>query len=449
MDEIAIATANVASRDDCLALDRADPLAALRAEFVLPEGLVYLDGNSLGALPRRTAARLAEVAEHEWGEGLIRSWNSAGWIDLSRRIGDKIAPLLGARSGEVSVADSTSLNLFKSLSAAVALQRADLPKRLVILSERGNFPTDLYIAESVAASHGLVLRLADGARIDDALNDDVAVLMLTHVNYRSGRMHRLAETTGAAHAAGALVVWDLAHSAGAVPVDLHAADVDFAVGCGYKYLNGGPGAPAFVWAHPRHTDRMDREALRQPLSGWLGHAAPFEFAPTYRPASGIARFVCGTPPVLAMAALECGLDVFAAADACGGIAALRAKSIALTDLFIARVEARAAELGLALVTPRDADRRGSQASFAHAEGYRVMQALIERGIVGDFRAGEAGAARAGGHPDPGLDADLLRFGFTPLYTRFVDAWDAAEQLHDVLASGAHRDDRYGRRAKVT
>jgi kynureninase len=449
MDEIAIAPANVASRDDCLALDRADPLAALRAEFVLPEGLVYLDGNSLGALPRRTAARLAEVAEHEWGEGLIRSWNSAGWIDLSRRIGDKIAPLLGARSGEVSVADSTSLNLFKSLSAAVALQRADLPKRRVILSERGNFPTDLYIAESVAASHGLVLRLADGARIDDALNDDVAVLMLTHVNYRSGRMHRLAETTGAAHAAGALVVWDLAHSAGAVPVDLHAADVDFAVGCGYKYLNGGPGAPAFVWAHPRHTDRMDREALRQPLSGWLGHAAPFEFAPTYRPASGIARFVCGTPPVLAMAALECGLDVFAAADACGGIAALRAKSIALTDLFIARVEARAAELGLALVTPRDADRRGSQASFAHAEGYRVMQALIERDIVGDFRAGEAGAARAGGHPDPGLDADLLRFGFTPLYTRFVDAWDAAEQLHDVLASGAHRDERYGRRAKVT
>ena len=289
MDETATALLPTARRDDCIALDRADPLAALRDEFVLPEGVIYLDGNSLGALPRRTAARVADVAAHEWGEGLIRSWNDAGWIDLPQRIGDKIAALIGARPGEVVVADSTSLNLFKSLSAAVALQGADAPARRVILSERGNFPTDLYIAESVAASNGLALRLADGARIDDALNDEVAVLMLTHVNYRSGRMHRLAETTRAAHAAGALVVWDLAHSAGAVPVDLHGADADFAVGCGYKYLNGGPGAPAFVWVHPRHTARMDREQLRQPLSGWLGHAAPFDFAPSYRPANGISR----------------------------------------------------------------------------------------------------------------------------------------------------------------
>jgi kynureninase len=257
-------------------------------------------------------------------------------------------------------------------------------------------------------------------------------------------MHRMAETTRAAHAAGALVVWDLAHSAGAVPVDLHAADADFAVGCGYKYLNGGPGAPAFVWAHPRHSARMDREQLRQPLSGWLGHAAPFEFAPTYRPADGIARFVCGTPPVLAMAALECGVDVFAAAEPLGGIAALRAKSVALTDFFIARVEARCAGLGLTLVTPREASERGSQASFAHADGYRVMQALIARGVIGDFRAGEV---KSGG--DPALDADLLRFGFTPLYTRYVDAWDAAEQLRDVLAGGAYRDGRFAARAKVT
>jgi len=292
------------------------------------------------------------------------------------------------------------------------------------------------------------LRLADGARIDDALNNDVAVLMLTHVNYRSGRMHRLAETTRAAHATGALVVWDLAHSAGAVPVDLHGADADFAVGCGYKYLNGGPGAPAFVWANPRHTARMDREQLRQPLSGWLGHAAPFDFAPAYRPASGIARFVCGTPSVLAMTALECGVDVFAAVEPAGGIAALRTKSIALVDLFIAQVEARCAGLGLALVTPRDASMRGSQASFAHADGYRVMQALIERGVIGDFRAGEPSAAQ-GGNADASLVADLLRFGFTPLYTRYVDAWDAAEQLHDVLNSGAWRDDRFARRGKVT
>jgi kynureninase len=439
----------IATRDACAALDRADPLAPLRDEFVLPADVVYLDGNSLGALPRRAAARIAEVAEREWGQGLIRSWNSAGWIDLARRIGDKIAPLIGARSGEVSVADSTSLNLFKVLSAAVALQRADAPARKTLVSERGNFPTDLYIAESIAAANGMHLRLADGARIADALDDDTALLMLTHINYRSGRMHRMTETTRTAHVAGALVVWDLAHSAGAVPLDLHAADADFAVGCGYKYLNGGPGAPAFVWAHPRHTARMDREQLRQPLSGWLGHAAPFEFAPTYRPADGISRFVCGTPPVLAMAALECGVDVFAAAERLGGIAALRAKSIALTDLFIAQVEARCAGLDLTLVTPRDANERGSQASFAHADGYRVMEALIARGVIGDFRAGETDAARGGGDADPALEGDLLRFGFTPLYTRYVDAWDAAAQLHDVLASGAYRDERFGRRAKVT
>ncbi len=435
------------SRADCVALDRADPLRSLRDEFVVPEGVVYLDGNSLGALPRRTAARLAEVASREWGEGLIRSWNSAGWIDLPQRIGDRIAALIGAGAGEVSVADSTSLNVFKTLSAAVALQRSDSPARRIILSERGNFPTDVYIAESVAAASGIELRLVDRERIAEALADDVAVLLLTHVNYRSGRMHDLAATTRAAHAAGALVVWDLAHSAGAVPVDLHAAGADFAVGCGYKYLNGGPGAPAFVWAHPRHTTRMDREAMRQPLSGWLGHAEPFEFAPSYRPAAGIARFVCGTPPVLAMAALECGLDVFADAEPLGGIAALRAKSIALGDLFIALVEARCAGLALELVTPRDPGERGSQASFAHADGWRVMQALIARGVIGDFRAGEP--RREGAPADPELDADLLRFGFTPLYTRFVDAWDAVEQLRDVLASEAFRDERYGRRARVT
>ena len=436
-----------ASRDDCLALDRADPLATMRDAFALPEGVVYLDGNSLGALPKRTAARIAEVATREWGDGLIRSWNTAGWIELSRRIGDKIAPLIGAMAGEVSVGDSTSVNLFKVLSAAVAMQRADAPTRTVILSERGNFPTDLYMAESVAAANGMTLRTVDGTRVAEHLDDDVAVLMLTHVNYRSGRMHRMAETTRAAHDAGALALWDLAHSAGAVPVDLNGAEADFAVGCGYKYLNGGPGAPAFVWAHARHTARMDREQLRQPLSGWLGHAAPFEFAPSYRPARGIERFVCGTPPVLAMAALECGVDVFADADALGGMAALRAKSVALAELFIDRVESRCAGHGLALVTPRDADARGSQASFAHVDGYPIMRALIERGVIGDFRAGEPG--KGGDKDDPALSGDLLRFGFTPLYTRFVDAWDAAEQLRDVIASGAYRDAAFAQRSAVT
>jgi kynureninase len=426
-------------RQEALARDAADPLRSLRDEFVLPEGVIYLDGNSLGALPRRTAARVAATIEREWGQGLIRSWNTAGWIDLAQAIGDSIGTLVGAAPGEISVGDSTSVNLFKALSAASALQKADAPSRTTLLSERSNFPTDLYIAESVAVAAGLKLRLVDAADLAGHLDQDVAVLMLTHVNYRSGRMHDMADLTRIAHAAGALTVWDLAHSAGAVPVDLHGADADFAVGCGYKYLNGGPGAPAFVWAHPRHTARMDREGLRQPLSGWLGHAAPFDFMPAYRPAAGIGRFVCGTPPIVAMKALQCGLEVFAAASAFGGMAALRAKSLALTDLFIARVESMCAGQGVELVTPRDPAVRGSQASFAHGDGYAVMQALIERGVIGDFRAG---------HAETG-EQNLLRFGFTPLYTRYVDAWDAAEILAEVLAGGSWREPRFHRRAAVT
>jgi kynureninase len=428
----------IATRDQALARDAADPLAPLRAEFTLPEGLIYLDGNSLGALPRRTAARLQQTIAGEWGEGLIRSWNSAGWIDLAGSIGDRVAALIGAAPGEVSTGDSTSVNLFKALSACAALQKADAPTRTTLLSERSNFPTDLYIAESVAIAAGLKLRLVEAEDLVAHLTNDVALLMLTHVNYRSGRIHDMAELTRIAHAAGALTVWDLAHSAGAVPVDLHGANADFAVGCGYKYLNGGPGAPAFVWVHPRHTARMDREGLRQPLSGWLGHAAPFEFSPTYRPATGIERFVCGTPPILAMRALECGLEVFGEAEAFGGMPALRDKSIALTSLFIERVEASCPGLGLTLASPRAPAERGSQASFAHAEGYPVMQALIERGVVGDFRAGQEGG-----------DGHLLRFGFTPLYTRFVDAWDAAGVLAEVLSRETWREPRFAQRAAVT
>ena len=428
-----------ATRAAAAALDAADPLASLRDQFVLPEEVVYLDGNSLGALPKRTAARVQATIEHEWGEGLIRSWNTAGWIELARSVGDGVATLVGAGPGEVSVGDSTSVNLFKALSAAAALQKADAPARTVLLSERSNFPTDLYIAESVAAAAGLTLRLVDAAELDEHLNAELAVLMLTHVNYRSGRMHAMAALTRAAHDAGALVVWDLAHSAGAVPVDLQGAGADFAVGCGYKYLNGGPGAPAFVWAHPQHTARMDREGLRQPLSGWLGHAAPFDFTPTYRPAAGIGRFVCGTPPIVAMKALQCGVEVFCEAEARGGMVALRAKSVALTDYFIDRVENACAGHGLALATPRDPAVRGSQVSFAHGDGYAIMQALIERGVIGDFRAGDAASG----------EANLLRFGFTPLYTRFVDAWDTAEALADVLSRGAWREPRFTRRAAVT
>ena len=421
------------TRQDCAALDATDPLAPLRDEFALPDGVIYLDGNSLGALPKATAARVQQVVQDEWGTGLIRSWNTAGWIDLSQRLGDRIAALVGAGANELIVADSTSTNLYKALSSAITLQKRDAPGRDLIVSERSNFPTDLYIAETLAKAHGLTLVLIDADDLPAHLHERLAVLMLTHVNYRTGRMFEMANVTRDAHAAGALVVWDLAHSAGAVPVDLTAADADFAVGCSYKYLNGGPGAPAFVWAHPRHTARMDREQLRQPLSGWLGHAAPFEFTTDYRPALGIQRFVCGTPALLSMSALACGLDVFASAERLGGMAALRRKSLALTDLFIALVEARCEGQGLTLVTPREAAHRGSQASFAHETGgYPIMQALIERGVIGDFRA-----------------PDLLRFGFTPLYTRFVDVFDAVEHLHAVLESGEWREARFNQRAAVT
>ena len=422
------------TRQDCAALDARDPIAPLRAQFTLPEGVIYLDGNSLGVLPAATPARVQQVVTEEWGNGLIRSWNTAGWIDLSRRIGDKIGRLIGAAPGQTIAGDSTSVNLYKALSAAIALVKADAPpQRRTIVSERSNFPTDLYIAESLARQHGFTLELVEAEQIAGKLDDRLAILLLTHVNYRTGRIHRMDEVTRAAHECGALVVWDLAHSAGAVPVDLPGAQADFAVGCGYKYLNGGPGAPAFVWAHPRHVERMDHEQLWQPLSGWMGHAAPFEFTSDYRPAAGIQRFVCGTPPVLSLAALECGVDSVLAAEPLGGMVALRRKSLALTSLFITLVESRCAEQGLTLVTPRVDGERGSQVSFARAQGgYPIMQALIARGVIGDFRA-----------------PDVLRFGFTPLYTRFVDVWEAVEHLRQVLASGEWREARFNQRAAVT
>jgi kynureninase len=421
------------TRADCLALDAADRLAPLRGQFVLPVGVIYLDGNSLGVLPKATAPRLHEAVTREWGEGLIRSWNTAGWIDLPRRLGDKIARLIGARPGEVVAADSTSVNVFKVVAAALHLQRAATPGRRIILSERTNFPTDLYIAASLARDHGCELVLCEADEIPARLREDVAVLLLTHVNYRTGRMHDMAALTRAARAAGVLTVWDLAHSAGAVPVDLHAAGADFAIGCGYKFLNGGPGAPAFVWVHPRHADRFT-----QPLSGWMGHAAPFRFTPDYTPAPGIARYLCGTPPILAMVALDCGLDTVLAAEPFGGITALRAKSVALTDLFARLVEERCGGHGLSVVSPRDPAQRGSQVCLTRAEGaYAIVQALIARGVIGDSRLGDADAP------------DILRFGFTPLYTRFVDAFDAAEHLAAVLRSGEWREPRFNQQNKVT
>ena len=423
------------TRDEALALDAQDPLAPLREQFVLPPGVIYLDGNSLGVLPRSTAARVQQVVTQEWGVDLIRSWNSAGWIDLPQRVGDKIARLVGAAPGELVVADSTSVNLFKVLSAALTITAIDAPQRKTILSERSNFPTDLYIAEALCRERGFQLQLGEPDELPGLLNERTAVLMLTHVNYRTGRMHDMAALTAAAHQAGVLTVWDLAHSAGAVPVDLQGADADFAIGCGYKYLNGSPGAPAFVWAHPRHASRF-----WQPLAGWMGHAAPFQFTPGYKPAEGISRYLCGTPAVLSLAALECGVDTVLAAEAYGGMPALRHKSLALTRLFAAQVQAHCPQL--LLVSPSDDAARGSQVCLAHAEiGYPVIQALIARGVIGDFRAGDKSHAAGA--------LDILRFGFTPLYLRYVDAWDAAEHLRQVLHSGEWQRPEFNRRHAVT
>ena len=436
------------SRDDCAQRDADDALAPLRELFMLPEGVIYVDGNSLGALPRATPERVAAAVRQEWGDGLIRSWNDAGWMALPQRVGDRIGALVGAKAGECVAADSTSVNLFKVLSAASRIVRADSPARRVIVSERQNFPTDLYIAEGLCRESGWSLELLEPEAIVQRLSDgrgaDVAIVMLTQVNYRTGALHDMAAMTVLAHAAGALSVWDLAHSAGALPVDLNAADADFAIGCGYKFLNGGPGSPAFVWAHPRHAGRF-----WQPLSGWMGHAAPFAFEPGYAPAPGIGRFLCGTPAVLSLTALECGVDTLHAADALGGMAALRAKSVALTELFIALVDERCAPLGFALASPRDARSRGSQVSLTHAStdgqphGYAIMQALIARGVIGDFRAGMPADDLGPALPD------ILRFGFTPLYLRFVDVYDVVEHLVQAARAGEFREARFNQRSAVT
>ncbi|MCX9157992.1 kynureninase [Niveibacterium sp. 24ML] len=418
------------SRDDCLKRDAADPLAPLREQFSLPAGVIYLDGNSLGPLPRATPERLAAVIRGEWGADLIKSWNSAGWIDLPADVGDQIAPLVGAGAGELIAADSTSVNLFKVLAAALRIVGEADPARCEIVSERDNFPTDLYIVQGLSELVGgrYTLRLVDSAdEIPAALGPKTALLMLTQVNYRTGALHDMAALSAAAHTAGALTVWDLAHSAGALPVALNEDGADFAIGCGYKYLNGGPGAPAFVWVAPRHVDRF-----RQPLSGWMGHARPFDFVPGYEAGEGVARYLCGTPSILAMSALECGVETLLAAEPYGGMVALRAKSLALTELFIERVEARCAGKGLTLVTPREAARRGSQVSFAFDSAWPVCQALIARGVIGDFRA-----------------PDILRFGFAPLYIRFTDVWDAAEALAAVLETGEWLEARFAERSAVT
>jgi len=412
------------SRDDCLAMDARDPLAPLRARFDLPDGVIYLDGNSLGARPRAALARSQQVVAQEWGRDLIRSWNSAGWFAMPKRLGDRLAPLIGAHAGEVVVTDTTSLNLFKALAAALAIQQQNNPARRTIVTERANFPTDIYMAEGLTRwlERGYRVRLVDSPEeLAGAVDDDCAVLMLTHVNYRTGRRHDMAALSALAHARGALALWDLAHSAGAVPLDLHGDGADFAVGCTYKYLNGGPGAPAFIWVPQRH-----QAAFSHPLTGWWSHAQPFAMAHGFAAAEGIGRALCGTQPVLSLALVECGLEVFEQTD----MAAIRAKSLALTDLFIALVEARCARHPLGLVTPRAHAARGSHVSFTHPHGYAVMAALIERGVIGDYR-----------------EPEIMRFGFTPLYTSHADVWDAVEVLRDILDN--ERYDIHAARGAVT
>ncbi|MFW5634343.1 MAG: kynureninase [Erythrobacter sp.] len=401
--------------------DAADPLAPFRERFVLPEGVIYLDGNSLGALPRATPPAMERALREEWGEGLIRSWNStrsgAGWFEMAQRIGGKIAPLIGAAPEEVIACDSTSVNLFKLIAAALDMR----PGRKVVLSEPGNFPTDLYMVAGLERQGLAERRLAPREELAAALGGDVALLMLTHVHYKTGAMHDMAALTKAAHAAGALVLWDLSHSTGAVPVDLARIGADFAVGCGYKYLCGGPGAPAFAYVAQRH-----HGDLAQPLTGWFGHATPFAFSDDYEAAPGVEQLLCGTSPVLGLTALEVGVDLIAEI----GVERLHAKSRALSGFFLECLAERG--LALDLASPADSAVRGSQLSFRHERAYPICQALIARGVIGDFRA-----------------PDILRLGFAPAYLSFTEIAEAARHLAEVIAGEEWRRPEFNRRAAVT
>lgn len=401
-------------------LDSEDQMAFKRDEFELPEGVIYLDGNSLGALPKSAKARVADVVAREWGQDLIQSWNKNNWISLPERLGDKIATMIGAKAGEVVVADSTSVNLFKLITAAVRMR----PGRTKIISEKGNFPTDLYIMQGVVDLFpNLELIMVDQGGIKAALSDDVAVVVVTHVNYKSGRFHDMQGVTKAAHNVGALMLWDLCHSAGAMPIDLNAAKADLAVGCGYKYLNGGPGAPAFLFVASRH-----QGDIHPPLSGWMGHKNPFAFVTNYEPAEGIKRNLCGTPMVLGLAALEEGLKTFDGVT----MEAIREKSKSLTSLFMDLAKTELDGFGFTLDSPEDANERASQVSLRHENGYAIMQALIANGVVGDFRA-----------------PNIVRFGFTPLYISHKNVWDAIQVLKNIMKNRIWQETKFTVKNAVT
>jgi kynureninase len=409
------------TRDDCRRLDAEDPLAFARERFSIPEGMIYLDGNSLGALPRTTLPRVADMVTREWGRDLIQSWNKADWIGLPQRVGARVAAIIGAGADDVIAADSTSINLFKLTAAALKHQAP----RQVILTERENFPTDQYVLQGLDALLGDAAELRAVAREElmDALDDRVALLALTHIDYKTGAIHDMAAISAAAHEVGAVALWDLSHSAGAVELALNRDGADLAIGCGYKYLNGGPGAPAYLFV-ARHL----QDKLVQPLSGWMGHAAPFEFAMDYRPADGMARFLSGTPVVLGMAALEEGLKTFDGVS----MRDLQAKGRALGDLFLGQIDAQCGDADFSLGCARDSSRRGCQVSLRLPHGYAIMQALIADGVIGDFRS-----------------PDVMRFGFPPLYTRYVDIFDAVTKLADTIRRGTWRDERFNVRASVT
>ncbi|WP_129794186.1 kynureninase [Sphingosinicella sp. CPCC 101087] len=406
-------------REAAVRLDAADPLRPYRDRFRLPPGCIYLDGNSLGALPATTSARLTRVVEEEWGQHLIRSWNDHDWIAAPARIGAKIARLIGATSKEVIVADSTSANLFKLIVAALRAR----PDRRAIVTEAGNFPTDLYVTQSAADLIGAELRTVSTEHVLDAISEDVALVVLTHVHYKTAARLDMRRITQAAHAKGALILWDLSHSAGAVELDLNGAAVDLAVGCGYKYLNGGPGAPSFLYIAERH-----QPVMHSPVAGWMGHRDPFAFRDQYVPAEGVDRFLCGTPPLLSLLSLEAGLDVLADAD----MGMIEGKARMMGDFFIAAVEQSCSGFGLELASCRDSSARGSHVSFAHPQAYAIMQALIRRNVIGDFRA-----------------PDIARFGLTPLYLGFEDLWNAVEILRDVLHRETWRSETQETRARVT
>jgi kynureninase len=401
------------------ALDLEDPLANCRDRFQLPPDVIYLDGNSLGAMPKSVPKRLARAVEQEWAVGLIRSWNDADWYPAPQRVGAKIAGLIGAASDEVIVADSISVNLFKVLVAALRMQ----PGRLKIIGEVGNFPTDSYISSGVADLMNARFEAVETDNLLNAIDDQVAVISLTHVNYKTGRIHDMKAITEKAHSVGALIVWDLAHTAGAMPCDLNGCNVDFAVGCGYKYLNGGPGAPAFVFVAKKHHGKY-----RQPLAGWHGHAKPFDFTEGYVSGKGLDQMLVGTAAQLSLIALEAALEAYDQVD----MNKLRTKSEALTSLFIQVVEQELGAYKFGLASPRTAAERGSQVSLTHPSGYAIMQALIERGVIGDFRS-----------------PNILRFGFAPLYVRYVDVWNAVSVLKDIMTNNTWQQPRFAQRKAVT